>query len=122
MGKGMNLDEFREALSSEARIQNEELKAELEKVKTELSKNIKELQDELKLYKDWCTVLGNRCHVLTGNELCIYCQVEGCTYFKDGQKELEAAAEYMTKNKLPRNKESIEKVNKFRRKWRKNKK
>lgn len=36
MSKGMNLDEFRNALSSEATIENEQLKTELEDLREKL--------------------------------------------------------------------------------------
>lgn len=45
MGKGMNLDEFRAALSSDATLENEKLKIELEQLKkkseTEIAENLK---------------------------------------------------------------------------------
>ena len=57
MSKGMNLKEFREALSSEATIENDRLKNELENLKDSFYLKIKELEEN--------TPYGK--HIITGD-------------------------------------------------------
>ena len=51
MAKGMGLEEFRSALSSDATIENERLKTELEELRKSSSSKIKDLQSDLEQYK-----------------------------------------------------------------------
>ena len=63
MAKGMSLEEFRSALSSDATIENERLKTELEELRKSSSSKIKDLQSDLEQYKEWHKQLCNRCFV-----------------------------------------------------------
>lgn len=113
MAKGMNMEEFRKALSSDAREENEKLKKELEELKASSSKEIQELKEELELHKKWCTNLSNRCYVLTKGSMCIYCQIEACKYYKEFHMKLDIMAEYMDKHKLPMNEKSYMEAEKY---------
>lgn len=112
MARGMSLDEFRDALSSDARVENEKLKADIDKLKKESSDKIKELEEELDKYKRFTRVLGNRCFVFTEGLLCLNCQVEGCDH-DFTEKELDEAVRYMEKNKMPLTDDTRKRVNDF---------
>lgn len=105
MGRGMNLDEFRDALSSEAREENEKLKKELEDLKRESSEKIAELEEEIQDLKKQCNSLGNRCFVTTKGLLCLNCNVTQCKYAFT-EADYDAAVNHMTKHKMPRNAET----------------
>lgn len=109
MAKGMNLDEFRTALSSEATVENETLKAELKKLREESSKTIANLKEEAEEYKQMCIALGNRCYIYTDGILCLNCNVDCCPHAYS-QSDIAAAVKFMNKNKLPRTDETYRKV------------
>lgn len=111
MAKGMSLEEFRNALSSDATIENENLKTELEKLKKSSSNKVKKLQRDLEQYKEWHKQLCNRCFVQTQGMLCISCGIE-CKHAYTCD-DLEAASCYMRKNNLSRTPETYQKVNDF---------
>lgn len=112
MGKGMSLEEFKAALSSDATVENEKLKAELNELKEKSEAEITELREEIKQYKQWCRQLGERCFVQTGGVMCVSCDVECCDFALTSE-DWEAVAKYTQKNKLPRTPETYEKVIKF---------
>lgn len=112
MARGMNLDEFKNALSSDATEENEKLKKELSLLKESTSEHISELTEERDTYKDQCRALGNRCYVFTQGTMCLNCNVEACEHMPTSE-DIMAAVDYMTKNKMPRNDETREKVNNF---------
>lgn len=106
MSKGMSMEEFRQALSSDAREENEKLKKELEELKKSSSNEINELKEDLELHKKWCDALTNRCYAITRGSICECCTVECCRYYKEIEIKLNIMAEYMAEHKLPRNKKS----------------
>lgn len=111
MAKGMSLEEFRDALSSDATIENDRLKIELSELKKSTSEKIKDLENEIEQYKEWHRQLCNRCFVQTRGIICISCGIEcehGYTY-----DDIEGASRYMRKNKLLRTPETYQKVNDF---------
>ena len=105
MGRGMNLSEFKAALASDATIERDDLKEKFEKLKDESSKKIEELNEDIKQYKREIEQLGNRCFVLTKGSVCLSCQIDGCKYAYTNE-DLEAAANYMKKNKIARTDEN----------------
>ena len=113
MAKGMSMEEFRQALSSDAREENEKLKKELEELKASSSKEIHELKDELELHKKWCNALCNRCYVSTTGAFCEFCTIESCKYYKEKQIKLNLMAEYIAERKLPRNEDSYKKAERY---------
>lgn len=112
MAKGMSLDEFKNALSSDATTENGKLKKELSTLRKSTSEQINNLTEERDTYKDQCRALGNRCYVFTQGTMCLNCSVEACEHMPTSD-DIMAAVEYMTKNKMPRNDETREKVNNF---------
>lgn len=119
MSRGMNMDEFRNALSSEATVENEQLKTELGRLKQESENTINTLQGELEQYKNWCVGLGNRCFAMTGGVLCLSCDIDCCKHAFNAN-DMEAVVAYMKKNKLPRNEETYLKAMEFLEKRRRN--
>lgn len=112
MAKGLSLDEFKNALSSDATMENEKLKKELHKLKNDTSMQIKELTEERNELKDQCRALGNRCYVFTQGTMCLNCNVGACEHMPSCS-DMMAAIEYMTKNNIPRNDETRDRVNNF---------
>ena len=108
----MSMEEFRNALSSEARDENEKLKEEIKSSKEKYDKNIKEISEEMKQYKDWCIKLANRCFVHIQGMICTYCTVSICPYAYT-KEEMNKVFEYMERNKMPRNEETERKINKM---------
>ena len=106
MAKGMSMEEFRQALSSDATVENEKLKEEiksLKKLNNESSDKIKELEEELEEYKKYCNALGNRCFVHTQGILCLHCDVPCPHSISD--TDVMDALEYMRKNNIPMTKD-----------------
>lgn len=112
MAKGMSLDEFKIAISSDASIENVRLKKEIDLLKFSTSKKIKELTEERDQYKDWCKALGNRCFVYTGGGMCLNCGVDACPHMPN-ENDIMEAVNYMIKNNMPRTEETRERVNNF---------
>jgi hypothetical protein len=112
MAKGMNLDEFRNALSSDATIENETLQKEIRQLRDITSEQIKELTEEKETYKDQCRALGNRCFMFTQGSMCLNCNIESCEHLPS-REDVMAAVEYMIKNNMPRNEETRERVDNF---------
>lgn len=119
MSKGMSLDEFKNALASDATIENEKLKEELETTKSKADEKIKDLENELTEYKEWCRQLSNRCYAQTGGALCMSCGIHCCDHAFT-EADYEAAVKYMTRNKMPRNTDTYVKVAQFMQDRRKN--
>lgn len=104
MGRGMDLSQFKEALSSEATVENENLKKELETLKEESSEKIKDLEEELEYVKKQRAHLSNRCYVLTKGMMCLNCNISypDCKYALTYEDE-EAIGRFIRKNHLNRN-------------------
>lgn len=101
MGRGMDLSQFREALASDASIENESLKKELADLKTSSSEKIKELEEELEEVKKHRTFLSNRCYVLTKGMMCLNCNISypDCKYAITAEDE-EVMCHFIRKNKI----------------------
>lgn len=120
MARGMSMEEFRDALSSDATIENEKLKAELKDMKESYEKKIEDLKADNEQYKSWCTKLANRCFVFTQGQMCISCSIECCEHALTPE-EWEYITDYMVKNKMPRTAETYMEVIKLINERRKNK-
>lgn len=69
----MDLNEFRNKMSSDATEENKRLKAELSKLKKQYQEKVGSLEEENANLMDDCRALSNRCWVLTGGCLCASC-------------------------------------------------
>ena len=75
----MNLQEFKEALASDATIENEKLKKELKKLRREFSEKEKNLNEQISLLTEDCEALAHRCWVMggipSGSSFCYFCSL-----------------------------------------------
>lgn len=69
----MDLNEFRNKMSSDATEENKRLKAELSKLKKQYREKVDSLEEENANLKKDCRSLSNRCWVFTGGLLCANC-------------------------------------------------
>lgn len=81
----MNLEEFRDQLSSEATEENKKLKQELTQTKQEMQKLKSQYQTQIRVLETHCKALTNRCYVLTKGMLCECCMIPRryCSYAKE---------------------------------------
>lgn len=74
----MDLNEFRNKMSSDATEENKRLKAELSKLKKQYREKVGSLEEENANLKEDCRVLCNRCFALTGmGVMCWSCSLHG---------------------------------------------
>lgn len=71
----MNIEEFRQALSSDATEENVRLKKQLLDLQTEYHKELLNLKDENELLKEDCRALCERCYTLTKRDICQICAI-----------------------------------------------
>lgn len=69
----MDLNEFRNKMSSDATEENKRLKAELSRLKKQYQEKVDSLEEENANLKKDCRSLSNRCWVLMGGFLCANC-------------------------------------------------
>lgn len=69
--KGMEFEQWKKSMESDATIENKKLKKKIE----ELEKEVKDLKETNNFLEDDCRVLANRCHVYNGLNkfFCIRC-------------------------------------------------
>lgn len=107
MARGMSMEEFRDALSSEARIENEELKKKLTELEESSNEEISNLKSLLKETQRQNKLLCNRCYVQCKGLLCLGCQIFNCVY-QYTNEEIEKAAKYLQKNNINREEGYVE--------------
>lgn len=75
----MNINEFRQALESDATKENKELKEELTKLRKQYNAMMKENNEIKEKLIDDCRALANRCYALTGFQkgdfMCFSCEL-----------------------------------------------
>ena len=75
----MNLNDFRQALESDATKENEKLKEELSKLREQYATMVKESNEVRARLLDDCRALANRCYALTGFQkgdfMCFSCEL-----------------------------------------------
>lgn len=72
----MNLDEFREAMASDATKENEELKRELSSLKKKYRKDTEHLRNRCAAQLEDIKALANRCWALTRGTMCCFCRLD----------------------------------------------
>ena len=89
----MNLDELRQAMASDATIENEQLKNEINLLREQLNKTKSEYEKFKKYMTNDCRVLANRCWTLTGGTTCCFCVLDEfkCPHAWSDEKKIEAA-------------------------------
>ena len=71
----MNLDELRQAMASDATVENERLKRDLADVEKSYREMSEGYMDKIQKLNSDCRALANRCFVLTRGTLCMCCQL-----------------------------------------------
>lgn len=71
----MNLEEFKQSMTSDAMSERDKLKAENEKLKTQLAKAQIDYAKDIEAYRHDFKALTNRCHTQNGDFLCCFCSL-----------------------------------------------
>lgn len=81
----MNLEEFRNQLSSEATEENKKLKRELIQTKQEMQRLKSKYETRIRVLEQYCNAFTNRCYVLTQGMLCKCCAITRryCSHAKE---------------------------------------
>lgn len=89
----MNLDELRQAMASDATIENEQLKNEINLLREQLRDSKSDYEVLERFTNHDCQVLTNRCWVLTGGTMCCFCELDEfkCPHAWSDEKKIEAA-------------------------------
>lgn len=72
----MNLNEFREAMASDATKENEELKQEIQSLKKKYQGDTEYLHSCCNAQLENLKALANRCWVLTRGTMCCFCRLD----------------------------------------------
>lgn len=97
----MNLNELREAMASDATKENEELKLELASLKKKYRKDTEHLRSCCNAQLEDLKALANRCRVLSGGGLCIFCELNTyrCPHSMNFENKLREAKKLRKGNK-----------------------
>lgn len=72
----MNLDEFRQAMASDATVENERLKRDLADVEKSYRDMSEGYTARIQGLNSDCRYLANRCFALTKGAMCIFCELD----------------------------------------------
>jgi hypothetical protein len=72
----MNLDELRQAMASDATVENKNLKDEIEDLKKKLREEQEDHTYDKESLSNDCRCLANRCFALTKGAMCIFCELD----------------------------------------------
>lgn len=89
----MNLDELRQAMASDATIENEQLKNEINLLREQLRVLKRDYKELKKFTNHDCQVLANRCWALTGGTMCCFCELDEfkCPHAWSDEEKIKAA-------------------------------
>ena len=71
----MNLDEFRQAMASDATVENKRLKRDLADVEKSYREMSEEYTDRIQRLNSDCRALANHCFALTHGAMCVFCEL-----------------------------------------------
>ena len=71
----MNLDELRQAMASDATVENERLKRDLADIDKRYREMSEEYTDRIQRLNSDCRALANRCFTLTHGAMCVFCEL-----------------------------------------------
>lgn len=112
MSKGMSMEEYREALSSEARTENEQLKKELSELKEKYTNEVQDLKNENIQLQSTVNALYNRCFAMTKGSLCAFCHFDECKYAPTID-DLMKLDNYMKKNNIKKAEKEVKSIQNF---------
>ena len=97
----MNLNELREAMASDATKENEELKRDLASLKKRYHKDTEHLRNCCSAQLEDMKALANRCWVLSGGGMCIFCELNTyrCPHSMNFDDKLREAKKLRKENK-----------------------
>ena len=104
----MNLNEFREAMASDATKENEELKQEIQSLNQEIKSLKKKYHGDTEYLHSCCNAqlenlkaLANRCWVLTRGTMCCFCRLDAfkCPHSMNFDDKLHEAKKLRKENK-----------------------
>lgn len=89
----MNLDEFRNAMASDATKENEQLKHEASILRDQLRDSRNYCEELRQRMNNDCRLLANRCWVLTRGSMCVFCNLSmfDCPHAWSNDQIIEAA-------------------------------
>lgn len=92
----MNLQELREAMSSDATKENEKLKNDLKSLKKRHENEVKKLNNSCTELLDDCRALSNRCFAFTKGSMCIWCELHKyhCPHALSLDEKIKAVKEF----------------------------
>lgn len=91
----MNLDEFRQAMASDATKENEQLKREVNHLREQLCESKNDYAAFKNLLARDCRALANRCYALTLGSMCCFCELNAfkCPHAMNHKQKIDAAKE-----------------------------
>ena len=97
----MNLNEFREAMASDATKENEELKRDIESLKKRYHEDTAYLHSYYDAQLEDLRALANRCWVLTRGTMCCFCRLDAfrCPHSISFDDKLHEAKKLRKENK-----------------------
>ncbi len=89
----MNLEDFRNAMASDATKENEQLKHEVSVLRDQLRDSRNYCEELRQLMNDDCRLLADRCWVLTRGSMCVFCNLSmfDCPHEWSNDQIVEAA-------------------------------
>lgn len=96
----MNLDELRQAMASDATVENERLKRDLADVEKRYREMSEEYTARIQRLNSDCRCLANRCFALTHGAMCVFCDLSDyrCKYEMSIDDKVKAAKKLMEEN------------------------
>lgn len=96
----MNLDEFRQAMASDATVENERLKRDLADVEKSYRDMSEGYTARIQGLNSDCRCLANRCFALTHGAMCMFCQLSDyqCPHGLSMEDKIKATKKLMEEN------------------------
>lgn len=96
----MNLDELRQAMASDATVENERLKRDLADVEKRYREMSEGYMARIQKLNSDCRALANRCFALTHGAMCAFCELSDyhCKHTMSIDDKIKAAKKLMEEN------------------------
>ena len=97
----MNLDELRQAMASDATVENERLKRDLADVEKHYREMSEGYTDRIQKLNSDCRALANRCFTLTHGAMCVFCELSDyqCPHGLSIDDKVKTAKKLMEENR-----------------------
>lgn len=96
----MNLDELRQAMASDATVENERLKRDLADVEKRYRDMLEGYTYRIQRLNSDCRALANRCFALTHGAMCVFCELSDyrCKHAMSIDDRVKAVKKLMEEN------------------------